>query len=91
MLPRRLVGVGLLTAACLVLCCAAALYESSSTLNDRYPSLYEISTRPWLWKLSQKLGRPIVRLRDIPTEELQMIRDKGFNIVWFMGVWQLGT
>jgi hypothetical protein len=54
-------------------------------------SMFEISTRPWLYSLSQKYGRNITKLSDIPISEFQDIADKGFDIVWMMGVWSLGA
>ena len=56
----------------------------------KYPVLYEISTRPWLYELSQKYGRSISRFRDIPLEEYDSLADKGIDTIWMMGVWQLG-
>jgi len=52
--------------------------------------LLEISTRPWLYKLSSKYGRQITSLRDIPMEEFKKYREMGFDIIWMMGVWHLG-
>ena len=45
-------------------------------------SLYEISTRPFLYHLSQKYGREMTRLSQIPQEELVEIANKGFEVVW---------
>jgi len=53
-------------------------------------SVYEISARPWLYALSQKYGRNISRLSDVPTEELKNISAQGFDYLWLMGVWHLG-
>ena len=55
-----------------------------------HPMVLEISTRPWLYKLSSKYGRQITSLRDIPMEEFQKYRQMGFDIIWMMGVWRLG-
>lgn len=52
--------------------------------------MLEISTRPWLYSLSQKYGRQISKLSDIPSEELQAIVNQKYDVVWFMGVWSLG-
>lgn len=48
--------------------------------------MYEISTRPWLYELSQKYGYNISTLRDIPMEELKALAVQGVTYVWFMGV-----
>ena len=37
-----------------------------STIFCAHPILYEISTRPWLYELSQKYGKSITKLRRIP-------------------------
>jgi hypothetical protein len=54
-----------------------------------YPALYQINTRVWLTALSQQLGRPAT-LDDIPDDELNRIRDRGFDWVWLLSVWQTG-
>ena len=56
-----------------------------------HPILYEISTRPWLYELSQKYGKTISKIKDIPTQEFDNLKNKGIEIVWMMGVWKLGT
>ena len=56
----------------------------------KHPILYEISTRPWLYELSQKYGKSITKLKDIPTKEFDNLQKNGIEIVWMMGVWQLG-
>ena len=55
------------------------------------PILYEISTRPWLYELSQKYGKKITKIKDIPLQELDYLHDMGIEIIWMMGVWTLGT
>jgi Alpha amylase, catalytic domain len=49
--------------------------------------LYEINTWVWLEELSARLGRD-VKLGDIPDQEWDALRDRGFDIVWLMGIWQ---
>lgn len=53
--------------------------------------LYEISTRPWLYTLTKKYKRPITKLNDIPDEEFLALKDRGVDMVWMMGVFQLGA
>jgi len=64
----------------------------------RSPVVYQISTRPWLYELAQA-GIPAncgddrtdyVCLRDVPDAEWQKIKDDSTDMVWLMGVWQLG-
>jgi len=54
-----------------------------------YPSLFQINTRLRLTELSAALARPAT-LDDITEAELDMIAGDGFNLVWFLGVWQTG-
>jgi hypothetical protein len=44
--------------------------------TPRYPSLYQINTRPWLTGLSRRLGRTVT-LDDIPDAELDHVADLG--------------
>ena len=53
----------------------------------QHPHLYEINTWAWLEKLSARLGR-LVKLADVPDSEWDAIAGRGFDIVWFMGIWQ---
>lgn len=55
------------------------------------PQMWEISTRPWLYSLSQKYNKNITKLSEIPPAEFQNIKNKGITVVWMMGLWQVGT
>src|SRR5215467_1835818 len=55
-----------------------------------YPSLYQVNTRVWLTELSQVVGRKAT-LDDIPDAELDRIAERGFDLVWFLSVWQTGA
>jgi hypothetical protein len=57
--------------------------------TPRYPSLFQINTRVRLAELSAALGRPAT-LDDIPDAELDALAADGFELVWFLGVWQTG-
>jgi hypothetical protein len=52
--------------------------------------MYQINTRVLLTALSRELERP-AKLDDIPDSELDRIAERGFDLVWFLGVWQTGT
>jgi hypothetical protein len=52
-----------------------------------HPHLYEINTWAWLEQLTARLGRT-VRLMDVPDAEWNALAQRGFDIVWLMGVWQ---
>jgi hypothetical protein len=50
----------------------------------------QLSARPWLYELGKKYGRTFTSLRQIPDAEFFDIAANGYNIVWLMGVWELG-
>jgi glycosidase len=56
----------------------------------RYPSLFQVNTRVRLSELSVTLGRPAT-LDDVPDAELDRLAADGFDLVWFLGVWQTGA
>ena len=51
------------------------------------PLLYEISTLPWLYELSGEEGKSI-GLADVPDSEWDRLAERGFNLVWLMGMWK---
>ncbi len=53
------------------------------------PLLYEINTRCWLHRLSDRYSAPIT-LANIPADELARWRKLGFTHIWLMGVWAAG-
>jgi len=55
------------------------------------PIVYQISVRPWLYHLSQTLKQEITRLSQVPGKEWKKIADDGFDMVWLMGIWELGN
>jgi hypothetical protein len=56
----------------------------------RYPSLYEINTRVWLYRLSQEAGKPVT-LADIDDAILDDLAGRGFDWIWLLSVWQTGA
>ena len=54
------------------------------------PVLYQVNTRVWLTELSEELGRPAA-LDDIPDADLDAMVAAGFDLVYFLGVWQTGA
>jgi glycosidase len=54
-----------------------------------HPSLYQINTRVVLNERGVELGRPAT-FDDFPDAALDDIAAKGFEWVWFLGVWQTG-
>jgi hypothetical protein len=59
------------------------------TARPRYPSLKQINTRVRLSELAAGLKRPAT-LDDISDQELDYLKQTGFDLVWFLGVWQTG-
>jgi Alpha amylase, catalytic domain len=57
--------------------------------RHRYPALFQVNTRVRLSELAAALGRPAT-LDDIPDVELDRLEGDGFDIVWYLGVWQTG-
>jgi len=55
-----------------------------------YPSLYQINTRVWLTGLSRNLGRAAT-LDDIPDAALDQVAELGFDWVWLLSVWRIGS
>jgi glycosidase len=53
----------------------------------QHPHLFEINIWAWLEKLSARMGR-LVKLADVPDSEWDAIAARGFDIIWFMGIWQ---
>ncbi len=57
--------------------------------KPKYPSLYQVNTRVWMTDLSRKLGRQAT-LDDIPDSALDLFKERGFDWIWFLSVWQTG-
>jgi hypothetical protein len=55
----------------------------------RYPALFQVNTRILLSELAAARGRRAT-LDDIPDAELDRLAADGFDLVWFLGVWQTG-
>lgn len=53
-------------------------------------SLLEITTRPFLYIISQKYSRQITKINQIPESEFDEWKNKGFDWIWMMGIWQIG-
>ncbi len=62
---------------------------TSSTAGPRYPSLFEINTRAWLYRLSQESGRRVT-LADIDDATLDDLARRGFDWIWLLSVWRTG-
>ena len=57
--------------------------------GPRYPTLFQVNTRVRLSELSAGLGRAAT-LDDVPDADLDRLAADGFDLVWFLGVWQTG-
>jgi glycosidase len=65
-------------------------YERFSPDQEWMPKTVLIAkcTLVWLFQLSQKYGREINRLDQIPDEELDILANRGFTGLWLIGVWE---
>jgi glycosidase len=65
-------------------------FEQYSPDKDWMPRLVLIAKNSYVWleQLSRKYGRWIRTLDQIPDEELDILRDRGFNGLWLIGLWE---
>jgi glycosidase len=65
-------------------------YEQYSPDTDWMPRLVLIAKNSYVWleQLSRKHGRWIRTLDQIPDEELDVLRDRGFTGLWLIGLWE---
>ncbi|MDR0600266.1 MAG: alpha-amylase, partial [Treponema sp.] len=65
-------------------------YERFSPDQEWMPRTVLIakSALVWLFQLSQKYGREITRLDQIPDEELDELSRRGFTGLWLIGLWE---
>lgn len=47
------------------------------------PKLYEVNTRVWINQWGKN-----ARISDIPSDFFRDLKDKGFDIIWLMGIWK---
>ena len=65
-------------------------YERYSPDKDWMPRLVLIAKNSYVWleQLSRKHKRWIKTLDQIPDEELDLLRDRGFTGLWLIGLWE---
>lgn len=65
-------------------------YEAFSLDSNWMPRVVMMakSTLVWLNQLSKKYKREITRLDQIPDEELDILKDRGFTALWLIGLWE---
>jgi glycosidase len=65
-------------------------YERFSPDQEWMPNTVLIakSTLVWLFQMSQKYGREINQLDQIPDEELDELARRGFTGLWLIGLWE---
>jgi len=65
-------------------------YERFTPDQDWMPRtvLMAKSTLVWLFQLSQKYGRELTRLDEVPDEELDQLARRGFTGLWLIGLWE---
>lgn len=76
---------------------AEVLQYNSDCEKDRFsddthwmPNVVMIAknTLVWLYQLSEKYGKDIRRLDQIPEEELDILAQRGINTLWLIGIWE---
>ena len=69
---------------------AYAEYERYSLDKEWMPRLVLIAKNSYVWleQLSRKYGRWIKTLDQIPDEELDLLRVRGFTGLWLIGLWE---
>jgi glycosidase len=65
-------------------------YERYSPDKEWMPRLVLLAKNSYVWleQLSRKYGRWIQTLDQIPDEELDLLRDRGFTGLWLIGLWE---
>ncbi|NCD05109.1 MAG: alpha-amylase [Spirochaetia bacterium] len=65
-------------------------YEAFTDDRNWMPNVVMIakSTLVWLDQLSKYYNRPITNLDQIPDEELDNLKNRGFTALWLIGLWQ---
>ncbi|MEJ2251444.1 MAG: alpha-amylase family glycosyl hydrolase, partial [Candidatus Lokiarchaeota archaeon] len=65
-------------------------YENFTPDKEWMPKVVMIAKNTFVWldQLSRKYNRKISRLDEIPGEELDQLRDWGFNALWLIGLWE---
>ncbi len=65
-------------------------YEAFSSDSNWMPRVVMMakSTLVWLDQLSKKYNREIRTLDQIPNEELDLLKDRGFTALWLIGLWE---
>jgi hypothetical protein len=54
-----------------------------------HPTLYQVNARLLVNELRQRLGRQVT-LDELPDDELDRLRERGFDYVYLLGVWRTG-
>jgi glycosidase len=65
-------------------------YEKYSPDKEWMPRLVLIAKNSYVWleQLSRKYGRWIKTLDQIPDEELDLLKERGFTGLWLIGLWE---
>jgi hypothetical protein len=55
----------------------------------KYPSLFQVNTRVLIGELSVA-GERLATLDDISDQQMELWKQQGFDLIWFLGAWQTG-
>ncbi|MHA1670306.1 MAG: alpha-amylase family glycosyl hydrolase [Promethearchaeota archaeon] len=64
--------------------------ENFTPDKDWMPKVVMIAKNTYVWlnQLSKKYHKSITKLNEIPDEELDQLKDWGFNALWLIGLWE---
>ncbi len=64
--------------------------ENFTPDKDWMPKVVMIAKNTYVWldQLSKKYKRSITKLHEIPNEDLDQLRNWGFNALWLIGIWE---
>lgn len=65
-------------------------YELFSDDKNWMPNVVMMAKNIYVWldQLSRQYSRPIHNLNEIPDEELDLLKERGFNALWLIGLWE---
>ncbi|GIQ83045.1 glycoside hydrolase, family 13 [Kipferlia bialata] len=73
----------------LLLACAFLAMAAATPDFKQWPNLLEVSTRPWLYEMTQQYGY-LISLSNVPDAELDAIQADGITALYALGMWSLG-
>ncbi|TFF97137.1 MAG: alpha-amylase [Promethearchaeota archaeon] len=65
-------------------------YENFTPDKEWMPKVVMLAKHTYVWldQLSKRYNRSITKLNEIPNEELNKLKEWGFNALWLIGLWE---